>query len=104
MMSKRLATTAVFAAALLLGGAPALGHGSDDHGYGMGPGMMGQGQVMLHCYAMTPGMMQPGQGQSYGMGPGMMGPDYGMGQGQGYGMSPGMMGPGMMGPGMMGPV
>jgi hypothetical protein len=61
-------------------------------GYGMGPGMMGQGYGP--GYGMGPGMMGPGYGPrqgygpgaSYGMGPGMMGPGYGMGYGPGYGM------------------
>jgi hypothetical protein len=58
------------------------------YGYGMGPGMMGQG---YGGYGMGPGMMG---GYGYGMGPGMMG-------GYGHGMHPGMMGYGM-GPGQWG--
>jgi hypothetical protein len=118
-MGKRNAMLAALASALLLGGlTPALGHSGDSPG-----GMIGPGQIMLHCYAVNPGMgmmgpgygMSPGQGQGYGMGPGMMGHGYGMNpdQGQGYGMGPGMMGHGYgmnpdqgqgygMGPGMMG--
>lgn len=74
----------LIAAALI--GATALGtipvvdaqQGGYGPGYGMGPGMMGQGMM-----------------GGYGPGPGG-------GYGPGYGMGPGMMGGGMMGPGMMG--
>lgn len=53
-------------------------------GYGMGPGMMGQG--------MMNGGMGYGMGQGYGMNPMM-----GRGMMGGQGMGPGMMGQGMMG-------
>jgi len=68
-----------------------LPNGGYGQGYGMGPGMMGQG-------GYGPGYGMMGQ-RGYGMGPGMMGQgNYGMGpgyrNGYGYGMGPGMMGPG----------
>jgi hypothetical protein len=56
-------------------------------GYGMGPGMMGQGGGWGPGYGPQ---QQQGWGPGYGMGPGMMG----QGWGPGYGMGPGMMGPG----------
>ena len=100
----------LFAFVLVLGLHTAEGTAQMGSGYGMGPGMMGQGgyypyggQHMGPGYGMGPGMMGPG----YGMGPGMMGPGYGMGPGMmgpGYGMGYQTMHPGWgMGPGMMGP-
>jgi hypothetical protein len=71
---------------------PCQGSGS---GYGMGPGMMGQGMMgpsQGYGYGMGPGMMGQGYGPGQGMGPGMMGP--GQGYAPGYGMGPGMMAPG----------
>ncbi len=84
----------------------------------MGPGMMGDEEVMPYGYGMgmPPGPMydqgygygpgpgpgsgqQPGYGYGYGPGPGY---GYGPGHGMPRGMGPGTMGPGMMGPGMMG--
>jgi hypothetical protein len=68
----------VFAVALAWAG-PLFAQG---RGYGMGPGMMGQGYGP-QGYGMGPGMMGQGYGpQGYGMGPGMMGQGYGP---QGYG-------------------
>jgi hypothetical protein len=83
MALKRTLAAACMVAAIGLGAAaPALAHGSAEHGpnpdcprhhgWYMGPGMMGQG--MGPGYGMMGQGMGPGYGMGQGMGPGMMAP------------------------------
>jgi hypothetical protein len=105
MALKRTLAAACMVAAMGLGAAaPALAHGSAEHGpnpdcprhhgWYMGPGMMGQGMgpgcgMMDQDMGPGYGMMGQGMGRGYGMMDQGMGPGYGMGQG----MGPGMMAP-----------